>query len=207
MLRKSLAVLAVLAIATSSRAGTITIDVASAPSSLAGFTVDTLTAKSSDPTDKLVGFDFVGDGTSRGFFGAMNQINPFGLPTIFTDNNAVIPAAGGQVDQDSQFKMASASGISVNTSESASKLQGAFNLSAANAGAATNQWIFAQIVRPNAGTVQYTGAITVHPATGDDFLGLVSGTLPAAVIPEPATMSLLGLAMVGGLGFFRRRSA
>src|SRR4051812_40050067 len=52
------------------------------PTAFAGYVTDTYTAVSDDPTDKIVGFDFVGDGTSKGFFGPMSQVNPFGLATV-----------------------------------------------------------------------------------------------------------------------------
>jgi len=215
MLRNTtFALLTVLGFAAATQAGTITITKVQAPTTPAttsnptafvGWVTDTLTAVSSDPTDKIVGFDFVGDGTSKGLFGPMNQVNPFGLATVYTDNNAVIPAAGNTIDQDSQFKVASSTGVHVNDAESASKLQTAFSMSAASIATATSSLAFVQIAHNQ--LVNYVGSITVQAANGQQSLAQVSGTLPVGIIPEPATMSLLGLAMVGGFGFLRRRAA
>jgi hypothetical protein len=181
----SFVLIQLLAFVASSRAGTISINVSSAPSSLAGFTTDTVTAVSSDPTDKLVGFDFVGNGSNYGFFGAMNQINPVGQPTVFQDNNPFFAFVGAQVDQDSQFKVQSFAGIAINPFESGTKLQAAFNYTAANAALATNQWTFAQIARPNAGSVNYAGTITVRDAQGHDSLAQVSSPICLDCEPHP----------------------
>jgi hypothetical protein len=65
----------------------------------------TLRAISDQP---MQGFDFAGDGSNRapharGFFGRMNQVNPAGLATVFSENNPIIIALGGDPKQDSQF--------------------------------------------------------------------------------------------------------
>jgi len=56
-----------------------------------------------------------------------------------------------------------------------------------------------------------TGGIRIGSAVGTQVVGTAGGTGVAGVattgIPEPATVSLLGLAMVGGLGLLRRRHA
>jgi len=43
-------------------------------------------------------------------------------------------------------------------------------------------------------------------SSGGTYIGIQNLTETTAVVPEPATLTLLGLAMVGGLGFGRRRS-
>jgi len=202
MVRKTfLALSAVLLTAAASQAAII-VNVAELPTTAkAGFVTDTLTA-TAGVGEKIIGFDFVGSG-SGGFNGAMNQVNPFGLATIFADNNAVIPAAGATPDNDSQFPLLSSTGISVNTSESANALKGAFNLDAAHVATATNVLAFAQICRALTSTIPYVGTLTVQNAQGVNRLENVQGTLG---VPEPATLSLIGLAMVGGLGLARRRN-
>ncbi|HEX2476823.1 MAG TPA: hypothetical protein VHK01_18865 [Lacipirellulaceae bacterium] len=59
---------------------------------LPGYYTWTVRAHSSHP---MQGFDFAGDGsndpaTGKGFFGAMNQVNPFGQSTVYSDNNAIL---------------------------------------------------------------------------------------------------------------------
>lgn len=106
--RTTLAVLAVLGLATAAQAATVT--VTSTPrtpagQTLPGFTIYDVHASSDAPMST---FDFAGNGTNdpntgRGFFGPMNQINPAGLPTVFSDNNVFITALGGNPQHDSQF--------------------------------------------------------------------------------------------------------
>ena len=87
--------------------GPITVDAGIPTPGLPGFTTYTVTATVDAP---IVALDFAGDGsnnpvTGRGFFGALNQVNPFGLATIFNDNNSLFPVIGSDAAQDSQFKV------------------------------------------------------------------------------------------------------
>jgi hypothetical protein len=83
-----LAVLSVLTLTNTTFAAAILTQQGVPTVGLPGFTTWTLTAVSTVPDEPIVAIDFAGDGsndpaTGRGFFGAMNQWNPFGLPTIF----------------------------------------------------------------------------------------------------------------------------
>jgi hypothetical protein len=74
-----------------------------------GFSTHTLTLVSDVPGELFGGVDFGGGrnnnnpATGFGFFGQMNQVNPGGQPTIFSDNNALFPIFGREAKQDSQF--------------------------------------------------------------------------------------------------------
>jgi PEP-CTERM motif len=156
--------------------------------------------------EKIVGFDFVGDGTSKGFFGSMNQVNPADVPTVFQDNNAFFPFVNADVLQGSQFKVTSSTGVHLGDAESGAKLQAAFNYSSAYIGLAAQRWDFAQLVIPifSSGAVQYVGTFTVSN-NGVYRLVQVAGTINGPFIPEPATFALAGIAMLCMIGFIRRR--
>ncbi len=203
MVRKTLAILAVLAFAATSQAGVIISKTQAPTVGLNGYTTVTLTAATDDGS-QIQGFDFASQ-AQYGFFGSMNQVNPFTLPTIFNDNNTVIPAAGADVSADSQFKFKS-SDLTIPAGfaeESASKLRAVF--------AASAPWgtsvAFAQLAIPDAaaGTVNYVGQVqTVVGAavTNVDVSGAV--VTGGGIVPEPACFALLGLACFGYVGFRRR---
>lgn len=206
MIRNTLAVLSVLALAATAQAEII-ISAQGAPTDgLSGFTTYTVTAVGT-AGEQIQGFDFAGDGSnegpnSAGFYGAMNQVNPFTLPTIFQDNNATLGAVGSNPTQDSQFLFKSSDVVvpSGFAEEGPNILQAIF---AASAPLGTSV-PFAQIVIPNAsaGTIDYVGKVST--ADGGEYS--VRGSFPGTpVIPEPATLTLFGLAIAGFLGFNRRK--
>lgn len=197
MIRTTLAFSLVLALAAVSHAASISIS--SAPTvGLAGMTTYTLTGEAA-AGEKIVGFDFVGGGGAYGITGPLNQVNPFTLPTIFNDNNTLFGPSGADVSQDSQFKVKSTDGIAITPSESANSLKAAFAFLPANIPAG-NTLAFVQLVTNNPTEVHYNGTLTVRNQAGEDRLETFQGTL----IPEPATLGLLGLALLGFCGIRRR---
>lgn len=210
MLRTMFFALAALGLAVTSQAAVIITTESSPTVGVEGSTTYKLTA-TGDQGTKLIGFDFVGDG-SLGFTGLMNQVvsPPAITNTTFNDSNPFFSFVGRDVSQDSQFSVSSTAGLAVNASESTQHLRGAFALSPANAALATNVWQFAQLSIPNAGQesiISYTGNFTVQGATGDPFLESVSGRVPGdgPIIPEPSTIALAGLALLGFVGYNRRK--
>jgi len=205
MLRKTLAVLAAASfLAASAQAATITASYSSIPTpGLSGFNTWTVHLHS---TDTMQGFDFAGDGTqsganSKGFFGSMNQLNPANLPTIYSDNNGVITALGGNPQQDSQFLVTSSS-VTVPagfSSEGPTHLQGIW----AAAAPVGIDYDVAQIVVPTAasGIINWTGAVSTLES-GVVVANQISGAFP---VPEPASFALVGLTVVGLIGYRRRK--
>jgi len=197
MIRTTLAFSLAFALAAVSHAASISIS--SAPTvGLAGMTTYTLTGTAA-AGEKVVGFDFVGGGGAYGITGPLNQVNPFSLPTVFNDNNTLFVPAGKDVSQDSQFLVKSTDGIAITPSESANALKGAFAFLPANLPAG-NSLAFVQLVSDNPTAVHYNGTLTIRNQAGEDRLETFEGSL----IPEPATLGLLGLALVGFCGIRRR---
>jgi len=138
-----------------------------------GFTTFTLTANA-DPTEKIIGFNFVGDG-SLGFTGPMSHVMPIGMSTVFSDLNGFFTPPA-DVSQDSQFKVQSTKGLAVSASESANHLRGAFNYTAANILTdASDVWAFAQIATND--MVEYIGDLTIRNGNGEDRLERFQGVL------------------------------
>ncbi|WP_442484648.1 PEP-CTERM sorting domain-containing protein [Aeoliella sp. SH292] len=134
------------------------------------------------------------NGIDISFDGAMNQVNPFGLASIFQDNNGTFVAVGANASQDSQFLFTSSQVLSLNTSESATKLAGALtNLAALNTANAIN---FAQIVIPVGGSVAFTAGFDAGtgvsiPVTGN--IGGGGGAVDPVAIGNPVSGSSISL--------------
>ena len=183
MKRCTLAVVVMFVLAVSANAGSVTVSATSAPTAgLDGFSTWTVNA-TSDSGD-INGIDVT-------FSGAMNQLNPFGLATIFQDMNQ---ALGADVSHDSQFLFKSNTILSTATGEDSSKLTGAItNIANLGGGMSVD---FAQIVIADGGSVTYS-------AKFDDGGGVAAAADGTVGIPEPTALVLISLALVG-LAFFRR---
>jgi len=216
MIRKAtLAVFCALLMAAASQAATVfstahlTIDATPHPTTaLAGFQTWDVTATSDLP---IQGFDFFGNGgttisdpLAKGFFGPMNQVNPLGNASVFTDSNAFMPFVGANSDQDSQFKFAS----STLTVVPGTAKEGAALLQAAAAAAAPLGLAvpLAQIVIPigGSGQVDARGSIGFSQASGQASIQ-AQFVLGGPIVPEPATFVLCGIAAIGAFGFARRQ--
>jgi hypothetical protein len=197
--------LAVLAVAASSQAAVIITQEGVPTDGMPGFTTWTLTASTDGliPGEQIQGFDFASQ-PAFGFFGAMNQVNPFGLATIFEDNNAAISATS-HVSRDSQFKFTT-SEVTVPagfSSEGPNQLRSVF---AAGAPLGTSV-PFVQLAIPDAILAPVLFAGQVQTVRGTAVVdNSVAGSVPGVpIIPEPATMMLAGLAAIGLVGLRRRQ--
>ena len=155
-----------LSVASVANAAVMVTTESAATTGLAGFTTYTVTASSD--VGAINGIDI-------SFDGAMNQVNPFTLATIFQDNNATFGGVGADVSQDSQFLFASSAVLSLNTEEGANLLKGALtNLAPLNTG---NSLPFAQIVIEDGMSVNWTAAFEeVGTPTAINLTGTIGGS-------------------------------
>jgi hypothetical protein len=204
-----LCLLATLFAVDSSRAG-IVISSRSVPTpELPGFTTHTVTATSTVPGELIHAADFAGDksndpATGRGFFGPMNQVNPAGMQTIFDpfDECLVCGVIGPDWRRRDSHFLAKAREIVVPAGfaeESPHILQAIW----AWPQPVGQSLDFAQLVVPNAvaAVVNYRGVFAVTRGGTIVDLPEISGVIP---IPEPATSSLVGLALLALVGLVRR---
>ena len=128
----------------------------------------------------------------------MNQVNPFGLATIFTDNNATFSFVGANTQQDSQFLFNTGTDSLLvvgapTTAEGSTKLTSAFTGFTPFASKA-----IAQIVIPTNGSATFD----ITGVTRDNTEYRATGTISA--VPEPSTLVLAGLGIAGLLCWRRR---
>jgi hypothetical protein len=204
----SLCLLATLFAVDSSRAAVV-ISSRSVPTpELPGFTTHTVTATSTVPGELIHAVDFAGNGSNdpfngRGFFGPMNQINPAGILTIFPypDPCLVCGVIGPDWRRRDSHFLAKANEIVVPAGfaeEGPNILQAVW----AWPQPIGQSFDFAQLVVPNsAPPVHYRGVFAITRGGTIVDLPEVSGVI---LIPEPATGSLVVLAMLALGGFLRR---
>lgn len=129
-------------------------------------------------------------GTLRGFdatfYGLMNQVKPFGLSTIFNDNNNVLSSAGLDVELDSQFLISSSSVLSIGAEESDYVLKAA--VSGLSDDGLPNPTPIARVVAPWPGDIEFSIAIdagAADPTIRRSFL------FASIYVPEPSAFAIV----------------
>lgn len=187
-MRKLLVAALFVASATAANAAQLLISTADTVN-LPGFTTYTLSILT-EGSETLRGLDAT-------FTGSMNQVNPAGNATVFTDANGFFPFVGADVSQDSQFLVASSSVLAIGAEEGPGILKAALQQLGDNG--LPNPAPLVQIAT-NATVdvpVEFSLAFDLGGAEPVRF----AGNLPN--IPEPTTCVLAGLALVGAAA--RRR--
>ena len=109
------------------------------------------------------------------FTGTMNQINPFGISSIF-QNNMLFGFFGASVDQDSQFSFSHTDLLVAKQEENGSRLHAAFAItSEGDTGASSVD--FAHIVIPNGATVNYSIEFDDGRGIAIPISGSITGTV------------------------------
>lgn len=203
MLRNALfGVFAALAVAALSPASVIISSSGVPTPGLPGYGTFTITASTNDGSP-IQGFDFASL-PAFGFFGPMNQVNPGGNPTIFTDVfNICFFFNNCGLNQDSHFLFQS-NQLTIPggfASENATSLRAVF----ARGTPFGTSVPFVQLVIPPFGTVQAVGQIQAVPTNSSPRDNNVAFSITNP-FPEPSTLGLLGLSVACGLGFVRRRA-
>jgi len=194
-MRKALvSIVALLAVAAMAQA-TLTVStpvLSSAPGGDAG--LETYALMVTTDTDVIAGF------TAK-ITGAVNQINPFGMPTILADNNAVILGTGGDPLGDTQFPYMSADvATAPDLAESATGLEGSLAFLGGDASPLAGPTVtVAQVCVADGTSVSFGVTIVLYAGGQQSGVEYIEGVIP---IPEPATLALLA---IGGVGVLIRR--
>lgn len=133
------------------------------------------------------------NGIDATFTGDMNQINPFGLATIFNNNNGAIEGSegAGASRLDSQFNFPNTV-LNIGAEEGAALLKAAItNLASSN----TGELSIAQIVLPSGGSAMYDFSIEV---SGNPIAIPLMGTIGGGggtdmLVGDPADGSIIDL--------------
>ena len=185
--RGSLAWLILLMLGSSSPAS-VTLSINGTPTvGLDGFMTYTFKATAA-ADEKIIGFDFVGGGGAYGISGPMNQVNPLGQQSVFSDANALAAIGGASASHDSQFNVLSTKGIAINAAEGSDSLQAAFNYFPVSEGTdASSAWDFLQIVSNSSdlSSILYNGTLTIRGADGVARLAHVSNYASPPPQPPP----------------------
>lgn len=173
---------------TSSIPTSVDLSIISAPTAgLDGYTTYTFKALAGQG-EKIIGFDFAGGNGDYGVRGPMNQLNPLGQQSVFSDVNDLAAVAGASAAHDSQFNVLSTKGLAINASESADALQAAFNYFPASEDTdASNEWDFLQIVSnvTDLSQILYNGTLTVRGTDGVARLAYISNYAELPQVPVP----------------------
>ena len=130
-------------------------------------------------------------GVDATFFGPMNQVNPAGNGTVFTDANVFFPFVGADPRQDSQFLVPSSSVLTIGAAESDTLLRAAISGLADNG--LPNPAPIARLVTPILGNVDFYLAID----TGASQPTIIRSSLNDFLIPEPASAVLSIVLCIG----------
>jgi hypothetical protein len=157
----------------------------------------TYTVRATSDVGVIVGFNFDSSGDSSfGIRGNLHQVAPFGISAVFNDlAQPLYTAAGSHILADTHFLRTTASGITVNPSESDKLLSGAFHVN--NEGGATDRMDFLQVVVGRVEPFCVRGQFIVKTLTGyvlEDVHVFALLLHDPCEIPEPGAWALVALA-------------
>ncbi len=188
------ALVASLVLASNANAGSIVAEVSDTVG-LPGFSTVILSVQSDDG-DSFRGIDAT-------FTGALNQVQAAGFDTPFGNFNAFIPASA---HQDSQFLfLGTETGLlSIGVAETANSLGGAISGLANLDTPLANPAPFVRLVVPTGSSIGSDIQVEISGDLGQPEPFSYAGTLDGLIVPEPTSLALLGLGLIGFVA--RRRS-